>query len=121
MITVDQIRQHLLNLLDSNDTESKTTLDEFDDWFAGASWNMHQGSDLIARKFAAAIELRLAEYDSGHLDEVELRRELVQLLKDYSVNFSLEPVTVVNSSNSTFSSRPWAFASVGSPLVTACE
>ena len=118
MITVNQIRQHLIDLLDSG---SEAALDEFDEWFARASWNMHQDSDLVASEFVGAIELRLAEFDSGHLDDSEVRKELSSLLKHYSVNISLEPVTVRSGSSSSFSSpQAWALSTSGmSPLMAS--
>lgn len=116
MITVSQLRERLLNLLDSN---GPGALDDFDNWFAGASWDMHQDSDLIAQNFAAAVELRLAEYDSGGLTEEGLRKELANLARTYSLHLSLEPATVISGSSSSFSSQAWAFSTSGRSLVTA--
>lgn len=114
MITVSRIRERLLNLLDPDSPES---LDDFDNWFAAASWDMHQSSDLIAQKFAAAIELRLAEFDSGDLSEENLRKELASLVRIYSLHLSSEPVTAISGSSSSFSSQVWAFSAAGRSLV----
>ena len=80
MVSVSQIREHLSKLLASADLEA---LDTFDDWFAGATWNMHQDSGQQPQKFAAAIERRLAEYDSGNVSVAQLRQQLSDLLLDY--------------------------------------
>ena len=112
MLTVSQIRENLLTLLASNDPEA---LDAFDDWFASASWNMHQNADL----FASAIELRLAEYDSDKLDEAELRRHLSELVRFYSLYLSSEPATIVTGSSSAFSPQQWAISPAGRKPVTA--
>jgi len=117
MITVSQIREHLLNLLDSSSPAD--ALDAFDEWFAKASWNMHQNSDLLAQKFASGIELRLAEYESQNLSQDQLLKELKKLLRENSVQMSMEPVTIVSGTSSSFSSREWPFVSFGSPLVKA--
>ena len=115
MITVEQIREHLLNLL----AKPAGSLDDFDEWFAQASWNMHQDSDLMAQKFASAIELRLAEYESQSLSQDQLREELTKLLREYSVKLSMQPVTVIAGTSSSFSCPEWPFVSFGRPLVKA--
>ncbi|MGH7744721.1 MAG: hypothetical protein ACREQ5_07900, partial [Candidatus Dormibacteria bacterium] len=55
----------------------KLSLDQFEDWLVGKSWDMHRDSDGQSQKLASAVELRLAEYSSGHLDEKHLRDELI--------------------------------------------
>jgi len=40
---------------------------------------MHKHSENSAQRLASAIELRLAEYDNGDLQEDDLYRELGQL------------------------------------------
>ena len=42
-------------------------LDEFEDWIALHSWDMHLDSDEEAQKLVWAIELGLSEYSSGHI------------------------------------------------------
>lgn len=62
--------------------------DEFEDWFVQASWNAHRESDLVSFKLVSAIELKLAEYSSGHLSEPDLREELRTLTQLQFVYFS---------------------------------
>lgn len=120
MISVAQIREHLLNLLDTGDQEKGLpSLDDFEDWLTQASWNMHQTSDVLAQRFVGAIELRLAEYDSGHFDEAELRKELKDLVVEYSLRISESPITVTSSSSANFSSQVWAFSFFDKRPVTA--
>jgi hypothetical protein len=52
---------------------SEISVDEFDEWFGAASWNMHKDSSIEAQKMAGRVELLLAEFDQGHLSEGELR------------------------------------------------
>ncbi len=71
MIAESKIREHLGRYL-----RQELSLDQLEDWIAQQSWNMHKDSDEAAQKLASAIELRLAEHSSGHLDEPSLREEL---------------------------------------------
>lgn len=85
MIADNQIREQIARYL-----ENKVSLDSFEDWIAQRSWNMHKDSDPLSQKLASAVELRLAEHSSGHLDEANLRAELVQFVTKYvlSVQFN---------------------------------
>ena len=56
MITVGQI-----NVMVEQLVLTKVSLDEFEDWLAQSSWDMHKDADDDARKLVGAIELRLAE------------------------------------------------------------
>lgn len=67
MIQENEIREKLAQLSD---------LDEFEDWLAQHSWNMHQDSDLGAQKLVGKIEIVLSEYSNGHINEFELRQQL---------------------------------------------
>ena len=57
------------------------TLDDFEDWLASESWNMHRRASVMAQRLASAVELRLAEHDAGHLSDELLRSELRALLE----------------------------------------
>lgn len=76
MIAENSIRLKLGRFL-----RNEIALDQFDDWLAQQSWNMHIDSEESAQKLASAIELRLAEHSSGHLDELALREELRAFLR----------------------------------------
>jgi hypothetical protein len=75
MITQAQIGEQINLLLD--DTIS---LDDFEDWLALESWNMHANSSEEAQRLAWAIELNLSEHSSGHLSDDELKSELASLI-----------------------------------------
>ncbi|HZR30631.1 MAG TPA: hypothetical protein VFA76_02095 [Terriglobales bacterium] len=76
MMSLIELREQIAKLI-----SGKLSLDDFEDWFAQRSWNMHKDSEIDAQRLAYAIELRLAEHDNGHLPEAELQRELRQLLE----------------------------------------
>src|SRR5690349_7793010 len=64
------------------------SIDQFEDWIAQNSWDMHKDSSEDAQKLASAIELRLAEHSSGHLREPYLKNELRQFLNPEIVRIS---------------------------------
>jgi hypothetical protein len=71
MIVESHIRFWLARLI-----AGEASVDTFEDWFVAQSWNMHLDSEPSAQKLVAAVELRLAEYSSGHLSEAGLMEEL---------------------------------------------
>ncbi len=79
MIADYEIRQWLARYL-----HKSVSLDQFEDWIAQRSWDMQRDSSDEAQKLASAIELRLAEHSSGHLDERHLRGELLPLVTTYN-------------------------------------
>jgi hypothetical protein len=83
MIAESQIREKLGRYL-----RRDLSLDQFEDWIAQQSWNMHKDSNEAAQKLASAIELRLAEHSSGHLSESALREELRQFANPPVVQIS---------------------------------
>ncbi len=85
MIAENQIREKIGRYL-----RSELSLDQFEEWLVERSWNMHRDSDEAAQKLASAVELRLAEYSSGHLDDAQLRDELRQFVTNYSLHFSFD-------------------------------
>jgi hypothetical protein len=93
MIEENQIRVRLLALSD---------LEEFEDWLAQESWNMHRDSDQRAQSLVGKIELALAEYSNGHVSESELRQQLRNLARTYEVSFNpptaAETITYSSSS-----------------------
>ena len=75
MIAENQIRGSVARYL-----RGEISLDQLEDWLVEQSWNMHRDSDESAQRLAGAIELRLAEHSSGHMDELSLQRELLSLI-----------------------------------------
>lgn len=83
MVAESVLRQRLASLLSGD-----VSLDDFEDWFAAASWNAHKDSSPAAQRLIGAIELRLGEYSSGHLSLSELLQELEAVLRVEPVQFS---------------------------------
>jgi len=114
MLAHGELRNQLVRMLGN-----EVSLDDFEDWLVQRSWNIHQNSDLLAQRLAYAIELRLAEYSSGHLSNDELRKELLQLLKQNMLILSQSPFESGSSTELTFNS--WVVPSSGKSLVGAYE
>ncbi len=87
MIEEGQLRSHLIKFI-----EGKLTLDEFEDQFVSASWNMHKDSSESAIALASAVGLCLAEHSSGHLSDSELLDELRPLATVFTMQISFGPV-----------------------------
>ena len=75
--TVHEIQFHLSRYL-----SNATTLEEFRNWFDDETWGLAAEPDSPTRRMAGEIELRVAEFTSGHLTEDELRKLLVPLVPD---------------------------------------
>ena len=99
MTTEAEIRDQLANYL-----AGEWSLDAFDEWFTGASWNIQLDSDEAAKRLAYAIELRLAKHSSSEsLTDEWLRKELAALLGQYSMRVYLgavQPMTMTTTSSS---------------------
>jgi len=79
----------MLSLLDIQDRllpflAGRVSLDDFEDWLVQNTWDIHRHGSGPAQELAYAIELRLAEYSSGHLSYEELHRELCGLVETRS-------------------------------------
>jgi hypothetical protein len=81
MVIESQVRDRVSQYL-----HGEIGLDSFEEWLVQRSWNMQQDSVEEARRLVAAIELRLAEHSSGHLDERGLRHELAGLVASEKVS-----------------------------------
>lgn len=86
----DQVQQLLSGVISQ---------DDFEDWLVGASWNMHQHANAEVQQLVGAIELRLAEYSEGHLDDADLHAELQLLLIYGCVSPTIQAVFVSLSAN----------------------
>ena len=97
MLSSNAIRSKLMSLI-----SEQLSVDEFDDWIAVNSWNMHVDADPIAQALASAIELRLAEYSSGHLPWQQMVDEFRALLGGFVVlNVRLNADPFVRSTGSS--------------------
>ncbi len=106
MFSEIQLREELARYLNG-----KLSLDDFEDWFARESWNVHKSNDLGAQRMAYAVELRLSEHSNGHLPEDELRNELDQLLRSPVIVFFGQSQAVQTGSSIAirFPGQPLAF------------
>ena len=68
---------------------AEISFQQFNDWFIPFSWNAHRISDPAFRDLIGEVQLRLAEFSSGHWTEEELRKFLRQLVPVQV--FSLDP------------------------------
>lgn len=69
----------------------KIPLSGFQDWFIPQAWNIEGRADPLVVDLVHRIELRLAEYSSGHRIEDELKRALQPLVTSYSVRMAAGP------------------------------
>jgi hypothetical protein len=107
MISEMQLRETLANFL-----SGKLDREEFEDSFVRNTWNIHQNPDLGAQRITSAVELLLAENNSGHLSDSDLRKELEVLVSFYLV-LNPNPVSNVlitsNASSGTFTQQSATF------------
>lgn len=113
MIQESEIRAQLVKYL-----ANEMSLDDFEDWFAQHSWNMHKDSTLGAQRLASAIEIRLAEHSSNHLSEEQLREQLRPYVVNYVVTVSFASSDIDNIEvESAGSSESIPLSLVGKPSV----
>jgi hypothetical protein len=79
MVSAAEIRQRLVSYLAGEIDHSV-----FEDWFVQNTWNARQSGDQELNELVQAIELRLSEYSSDHLDSAGLRSELLPFVTVYS-------------------------------------
>lgn len=103
MIEVLKIREQLKALI-----ENRIALDDFEDWIVGESWSMHSDSDAVAQSLVSAIELRLAEFSSGHLPADKLLMEFQSLVSGFHViNVRLNADPPLQKSGASISLVPY--------------
>jgi hypothetical protein len=73
MANLAEMQEQLARLL-----MDRISLDEFQDWFAPYSRNIHKQADSAAQEFAYDIQHALAEYN----DSPELRDRLMKIILD---------------------------------------
>ena len=63
----------------------KISLEEFEDWFVSASWNVDKSENQVAINMVYEIELWISEYSDGFLDEDELKMLLRPIVENYII------------------------------------
>ena len=109
MFSEQELRNRIAQVIVGN-----VSLDDFEDWFVGASWNVHAQADPRLAQLVGAVELHLAEYSSGHRDERQLRSGLKRLLfpsQFVSCNASAVDAVVVHHVPTYFSGEASRVAS----------
>lgn len=89
MLSADSVRAHIAALLNG-----QLSLDDFEDWIVSSSWNVLQHVDAEVRQLVGAIELRVAEHSSGHLDHADLLAEFQALLLQGCVRQPIQSVFI---------------------------
>jgi hypothetical protein len=117
MVTVSQIREHLVDLLaDFN----RDAFESFEEWLASASWNMHLTSELSAQNFVGDIQLRIAEAEAEHQTDDWLKCKLKSILSVYSLSISNDPRRIIYGSSVDFTEqKEWAISSADRSRVVA--
>jgi len=75
MLSESELRNRIARLASGD-----LSLDDFEDWFAAASWNSHQHASQALQHLVGRVEIYLAEYSKGHRSEQQLRVALSLLL-----------------------------------------
>ena len=73
------------------------SLEEFEDWFVPASWNVAQVNNQNAVNLVYEIELWLSEFSDGHWSEDELKNNLCPLVTDYKVDIGSDHIIKMDS------------------------
>ena len=76
-----EIREQLARYL-----VGEISLQEFEDWFVPASWNVVQSKNMSAIYLVYEIELWLAEFSDGFWNEDELKEKLLPLVNNYKID-----------------------------------
>ena len=111
MISDLDIRERLIDYL-----VEQTTLDEFEDWLVQNTWNVHQWGSEATQNLAYSIEGPLAEHSGGQMDESDLRKKLVKLVREFvHTPIGDQRLFVTSTSTSTIS---FTQATFGRPFGT---
>ena len=87
-----EIREKLASYL-----ADEISLEEFEDWFVPASWNVLHRESKIAIDLVYDIELLLAEYSKDCWNEHELREQFLPLVQEYRVDIGYNHFIAIDS------------------------
>jgi len=118
MITVSQVREHLIDLLAASE-DKESALSSFEEWLSAASWNMHLDSEIRAQQFAGEVLLYLAEMDAENHDCNWLLRKLRSVLTLYPTEQAAMQVFISTASSNSTTHQEWAFSPVGNSRAVA--
>lgn len=84
------------------------SLEDFEDWLDGASWNMHADSAPSAIRLASSALLLFSEFGLGYRNQASLRSELVALINNIDLFAPVNvPVPQPRGRFSSVDSAPW--------------
>ncbi len=86
----NEIRDRLASYL-----ANEIPVEEFEDWVAQNTWNIHRAGDQNAERLAYAIEAKLAEFSGSHIEESSLRAELAPLATHYIPELAVEWASII--------------------------
>ena len=84
MIQESEVREKLSAVL-----SSVLDLENFGEWLARSSWNMHLDSEPNAQELVSSIQMVMDEYDAGALSREELFDEFAALLDQLVLSVSI--------------------------------
>jgi predicted HAD superfamily phosphohydrolase len=99
MVTVSQIREHLVDMLVS--LEPEKALDAFEKWLANASWNMHLDSKAGAIQMVGKLQLTLAELDNCSIDNETARNIFREIAVSFDMDESNDTGVVIKTGSSS--------------------
>lgn len=73
------------------------SIEEFEDWFVAATWEVEKSGNINAIDLAREVDLRLAEFSNGHWSVDELRRKFRPFVETYSVELSIGTASTLYS------------------------
>lgn len=83
MISKNEVRDAVQHFL-----ARESRLDQFEEWLAERSWNMHRDSEPDVQKLIGRIQILLAEHGYDNMSEAALRRQLLGLVSDHVISMS---------------------------------
>ena len=95
MLSTNEIRSHIVDYI-----KNENSLEVFEDWFASASWNVHQFGSKDLQALVFDVENRLAEHSGNYVDEKALRHSLLPLVSTYSVDVFESGSTTIKTAGS---------------------
>ena len=109
-MSANEIRERLASYL-----ANEIPVEDFEDFVAQRTWNIHQSGEEHAKSLAYAIEAKLGEYSGGHINEQTLRNELSPFVTDYTPELMVSWASIVHAPESSNLMTEFQFAVSGPP------
>jgi len=109
-----EIRERLVRYL-----AGEISLAAFQEWLVPRAWDVEQSGNAAAIELANELELRLAEYTSGHRTEAELREALLPLVRTQHSVYGASVPTATSASVTTRSPVTWTSGAAGRGFAAA--